>query len=100
LIAEYLYDSRRDNAPVPFQNDLMLGTRFGFNDAASSELLVGVIADLDNHALFYNLEASRRLWGSWVVSVEARVFSGLESSDPLWSLRQDDLVQIELAKHF
>lgn len=100
LIAEYLYDSRRDNAPVPFQNDLMFGARFGFNDAASSELLFGVIADLDSRALFYNLEASRRFWGSWVVSVEARVFSGLESSDPLWSMRQDDLIQIELAKHF
>ncbi len=65
LLMEYLYDERGETAPVPFENDLFIGLRLTANDAQSSELLTGIIQDLDSSALMFNLEASRRLGSAW-----------------------------------
>lgn len=100
LLAEYLYDDRGELAPTPFQNDIFAGVRVGFNDVQSSELLLGMIADHDNGARFYNLEGSRRLGSHWKLNVEARAISGVPADDPLYSLRRDDYVQFELARYF
>ncbi len=58
VLMEYLYDERGDAAPIAFENDLFIGLRLTANDAQSSELLTGVIRDLDSGALLFNLEAS------------------------------------------
>ena len=44
VIAEYLYDSRGQAALTPFEDDLMIGLRFAWNNVQSSELLAGVIS--------------------------------------------------------
>ncbi|MGB1108795.1 MAG: hypothetical protein ACPG4N_00470 [Gammaproteobacteria bacterium] len=100
LIAEYLFDDRHQNAPQPFNNDLMLGTRWAFNDAQSTELLAGVIQDLDGRGRSFSLEASRRIGSNWKLSLEARAFNGTEPTDPLAALREDDYIQAELAWYF
>lgn len=100
VIAEYLYDDRGSNATTAFDNDLFLGGRLAMNDAASSEVLLGVINDVNNNARFYNIEASRRFGASWVLRAEVRIISAGSSVDPLTSLRHDDIVQFELARHF
>ena len=100
VIVEYLYDDRGTNALNTFDNDIFIGGRLAMNDAASSELLFGVISDVNNNARFYNLEASRRFGDSWVLSLEARIISAGSSTGPLIFLRQDDVVQVELAHHF
>jgi hypothetical protein len=97
LIAEYLYDDR--GADVAFDNDIFVGARLAMNDAASSELLFGVIADVDQNTQFYSLEGSRRIGVSWVLSVEARFISAA-SNDALAPFRQDDVIQLEFARHF
>lgn len=45
VIGEYLYDQRDDTQA--FQNDLLLGVRWVLNDEASTELLFGIIQDLE-----------------------------------------------------
>lgn len=100
IIAEYLYDDRDASALVPFENDLFLGSRLAFNDAASSELLFGIIADVDTTARFYSVEASRRFADSWVLSVEGRFISDIAFGGPLGSINRDDMIQLELARHF
>jgi len=100
VIAEYLYDDRGTDATTGFDNDVFIGGRLAMNDVASSEVLFGVVADVNKSTRFYNVEASRRFGDSWVLSVEARFFSSGSSSDPLNSIRHDDVVQIELARHF
>lgn len=100
LISEYLYDSRGDQATTPFQRDIMVGARLVFNDTQSSEILAGVIVDQDDHQRIYSLEASTRLTDNWKLNVEARIFSGLPSSSLFYSLRDDDLVQLELLYYF
>lgn len=100
VIAEYLYDDRDDEATTPFANDLMTGARFTFNDEQSTEILAGVITDLDEGSVMLNVEASRRLGNAYKLSIEARAFSNLDNDDPLYSFRKDDYLQAELAWYF
>lgn len=100
LLAEYLYDDRGDIAPTPFQDDVFLGLRLGFNDERSSEALLGAIIDRESHARLLSLEASRRIGRSSKLIVEARAFAAVPETDPLYSQRRDDYVQIELAHYF
>ena len=99
LIAEYLYDDRGADAGVVFDDDIFVGGRLAMNDAASSELLFGVIADVDESTRFYSLEGSRRIGADWVLSVEARFISAATNA-PLAPFRHDDVIQLELARHF
>ena len=100
LLAEYLYDDRGALATTPFQDDLFAGMRLAFNDAASSEALLGIIVDRDSDAHIVSLEANRRFGKSTKISLEARWFSGIPASDLLYSQRRDDYVQMELAYYF
>ncbi|MBI3897743.1 MAG: hypothetical protein HY308_05520 [Gammaproteobacteria bacterium] len=100
LLAEYLYDDRGDDSPSPFQDDAFAGVRLAFNDAASSELLFGIVQDLTSQARMFNLEASRRLGDQWKLSVEARAVAAAPADDPVFPIRRDDYVQLELARYF
>ncbi len=100
VIGERLWDERGSRATSPFQNDLFTGTRIAFNDTQSSEILGGVISDLDNQGRLFLLEASRRLGANWRVEIEYRGFSGQPPLDPLASLRTDDYFQLSIQRHF
>ncbi len=100
LISEYLYDSRGKLATTPFQRDIMLGARLVFNDTQSSEILAGVILDQDSSEQFYSVEASTRLTDNWKLNVEARIFSNINPGSSLYSLRDDDFIQLELRYYF
>jgi len=56
--------------------------------------------DLEKAALFYNVEASRRITDNLKVSLEARFFINFQDEDPLFDARHDDYVQVELAYYF
>jgi hypothetical protein len=100
LLAEYLYDERGDQAPQPFENDLFLGLRLTANDVQSSELLTGIIHDLDSSAMMFNLEASRRLGAAWKLAAQARFWFGIPAADPLFDFSRDDYVELNLARYF
>ena len=100
LIMEYLYDDRNEASPTPFEDDLFLGARLALNDEASSELLAGMIVDMDNSSRVMSVEASRRLGDDWKINLEARFFSNIDRRDGLVSFQDDDFVQLELAWYF
>lgn len=100
LLAEYSYDGRPDSLQTPFNDDLFTGLRLTLNDVQSTEALVGCVSDLEGSTRFCSVEASRRLGSSWVLSVEARTFSNVNTNDPLYSYRHDDYAQLELAWYF
>jgi hypothetical protein len=100
VIAELLHDSRGADAPTPFENDVMLGTRLTLNDEQSSELLFGLIADRDDSPRLYRLEASRRLGESWKLSLEGQAFTGISASGILSGFRRDNYLQLEIARYF
>ena len=100
LIAEYLFDDRNDELATPFQNDVMLGSRITWNDEQSSELLIGVIQDLESSDAAWNIEANRRIGNQWKLSVEGRLFSVEQTQSSLYQIRNDDYIQVELALYF
>lgn len=79
-LAEYLHDSRDDKGTTPFEHDVLIGTRLVFNDPASSDLLLGLIADSHTHERFLSIEATTRLGESLRGSLELRRF---ENSRPV-----------------
>ncbi|MEW8063012.1 MAG: hypothetical protein AB2797_07825, partial [Candidatus Thiodiazotropha sp.] len=100
FLGEYLYDDRRDDATTPFENDLFLGLRLTANDADGSELLAGVIKDLDDNGWMFNLEASRRIGNQWKTGAQIRLWSGIPEDDPLFSFHRDDYLEITVTRFF
>ncbi len=101
LVLEYLHDDRGEKAGTPFQNDFMLGMRLAFNDAQSTDALIGVIKDAHKDTTIVSVEASRRLGNAWKLSLEARYYEKVDITDQaLYSVRDDDYVQLELAYYF
>lgn len=100
LVLEYLYDDRDNKATTPFENDVLLGLRFAFNDTQSTDALIGVIKDADKDTTIYSIEASRRLGDAWKLSLEARYYAVESSDTALYNFRDDDYIQMELAYYF
>ncbi len=100
LLAEYLYNDQGDKQRLTFENDLFLGLRLALNDVQDTQVLFGVIHDLDGDGLMYNLEASRRLGDSFRLELEARLFVDLKPQEALWSLARDDYVHLDVAWYF
>lgn len=75
-LLELLYDSRGRAASTPFQQDLLLGWRLAFNDAASTTLLASVILDPDSGEQLWSLEGQHRLADAWSLALELRQIGG------------------------
>ncbi len=99
-LMEYAWDERDDAASTQFQNDMLFGTRLTFNDVQSTQVLAGVIVDLEGGGRSYNLEAERRLGESWKLSLEARGVFNVNPGDFLYSSRRDNSFRLTLAKYF
>ncbi len=104
LLTEYAWDSRGepalDKSGAIFQNDIFLGTRLAFNDAQSSEVLIGIGADLDHSASSFLLEASRRFGDSFKASVDIRLLQSSDPFDSTYMLRNDDHAQVSVEWYF
>ena len=100
IVVEYLYDDRNELATSPFQNDITTALRFAMNDAQSTEILFGIINDLDDSIVASFIEASRRLGSDYKLTLEARSFSNTIATRPLHSFREDDFIQADLAWYF
>jgi hypothetical protein len=111
LIAEYLFDDRGDtpralqdglSSASAFQDDLVIGSRWAFNDIDSSEILASVIIDLEGNGYNYSVEASRRFGDNWKLSMEARGVADLpdDYNGVLRSVKDDNRLRAELAYYY
>jgi hypothetical protein len=99
-LVEYQYDERGELATTAGQNDVLLGTRFVFNDIDGTEFLLGYVQDLDysdSRSVF--MEASSRINDSWKWRLESFLFSSDEPEDFAFFFRRDDYVQFSI-EHF
>ncbi len=100
VLAEYMYDSRGEDATTAFNRDVFLGLRWTANDVAGSTVLAGVIRDWDNGASAFNLEASRRFGQRWKLQVQARAWFDVPAEDILAAIARDDYVEIGIYRYF
>ena len=83
-----------------FDNDIMAGARLAFNDAASTEALIGLIQDLNSEGTVLSLESGRRIGNSWKINLDSFFVLDSSEEDAVHSLRNDDSVQLEIAYFF
>jgi len=100
LLLEYHFDDRDNNATTIFQNDIFAGFRWVLNDVQSSEMLIGAVVDADSQATFGSVEASRRFGDAWKVTLEARVFTNMDQSELFFDVRDDDCLELQIARYF
>jgi len=100
VIGEWAYDDRGEEATTPNEDDIMAAIRIAFNDPSGSEVLEGMTLDTDSSAQIISVEASRRFGSSVKASLEAYAFVDLPIDDPLYSMRGDDFVSLEIAYYF
>ncbi len=100
LLLEYAYDDRGNTASTVYENDIMTGLRLAFNDMAGSELLFGMIKDVDDSSLLFSLEASRRFGDHVKTVLEGRMFSNIATDDLTYGLKDDDHVLLKLMYYF
>jgi len=100
LLGEYHYDGRGESAPTIFEDDIGTGMRLAFNDAQSSQVLMGLIWDRNTNGKFLNIEASRRIGNDWMLEIESRFLFDQSSSDPAFAISRDDYLELLLTYNF
>ncbi|MEC8561160.1 MAG: hypothetical protein VXY22_01080 [Pseudomonadota bacterium] len=100
FLVEYHWNSRNENRDLQFSNDLFLGLRVLTNEASDGQFLFGVLNNLNDGSIVPFLEGSRRLPRDWKLYIEGRVFSHIESDNPLTGLTDDSYLQLVLTKYF
>lgn len=100
LVAEYAYDTRGQNQRNPYQNDAFLALRWAANDIASTSMLGGVVVDTETGATGMRFRGERRLGDDYRLSVEAYFFGNVPRQDVVYSVADDDYVQIRVARYF
>ena len=101
VLGEFSWDERDERATSVFQNDAFVGARLALNDVYDSEVLFGVVSDLDDsdsRSLF--VEAATRLANELTANIELRYFDSDNPSDPLFALRDHSFIQIGLEYFF
>lgn len=101
VLAEYQYDSREDASIANGQNDIFVGSRLAFNDAASSELLAGISQDLD-HANTQSLvlEYATRVGAGLTVNVDAFILMSDDVENISHTFKRDDYVLVSLNYYY
>ena len=100
ILAEYHWDERGTSGPSIFNHDLFGGVRLAANDVNDTQLLAGLITDMNNRSTMLNLEASRRLSNFWKIELEIRLFVDDSRNDPSFGLRNEDYIQLEFFRYF
>lgn len=97
ILVEFLYDDRDITQYLSlFEEDVFIGMRLLGNDAAGSQLLGGVVIDIDNYDQFWSLEASRRFGSNFRGALEFRAYEPGKDESMTDYLNDIDALRIEL----
>ncbi|MDB2426211.1 hypothetical protein N9W41_01565 [bacterium] len=87
-----------------FQNDILLGWRFAFNNINGSEIFVSVIYDLEKESEYlFNLSYSSRLSDVWKYSAGYRSYESTSTSVPpngFENFKESDHLFFNLSRYF
>ena len=100
-LMEYQFDERGKDALSSGQNDLLFGARWILNDVDGTEMLIGIIQDLDySNSQSAFVEASSRIDDNWKLRLDARFFNASNIQDITYNIRKDDYVEFSLEYYF
>ncbi len=100
LLAEWNRDSRLQRANNVFQNDVFLGSRLAFNDIDDTDLIVGVLADVDTGTRSFNVQMNRRLDDNVSLNIEGSLFDNVGANDLTHASRRDSFIAVNLTYGF
>jgi hypothetical protein len=89
LLTEFLYDGRDERATVVTEEDIFVAARLAFNDEASTDVLFGILQDLDKATRNLFIEANRRLDDNFSIGLEGTAFLNIDAADSQFALRKD-----------
>ncbi len=100
LLSEWLYDDRGRRATSVWGNDLFIAGFLAFNDVQGTELVGGILGDLDHDYRALNLELKRRLSESWSMRLEAIVNLSADPEDLTYDGRRDSFLGVDFTYSF
>ena len=100
LIGEYARDSRKGLSHSGFQNDLVIGARWVWNDVEDTEILGLLTRDLDNAAQTLTISIDRRLNDSVTFEASARLPERYNRDPNSTALSRDAAVIASLTYNF
>ena len=100
LIGEWAYDSRGRDAATLYNNDAMIGIRFGLNNMASSEIIIGSSVDANNASFVGIIEGSTRIGSNWKATITGRGFFNFAEDNPFHYVHKEDFLRLGLAYYF
>lgn len=100
LLVEWNRDGRLLRASNVFQNDVFLGSRLAFNDVEGTDLIFGVLADLDTGTRSFSVQMNRRLDDDLSLNVEGSLFDNVGKEDPIYASRRDSFISVNLKYGF
>ena len=100
LLLEFLYDDRGQRSTAVTEGDVFAALRLAFNDEASTDILFGIMQDLDKPTRSLFVDANRRLSDNIALGLEGTAFLNVDDEDGQFSLRRDSLLQLNLTYHY
>lgn len=100
IVAEYAYDTRGQNLRNAYQDDAFLALRWAANDIATTSLLGGVVVDTETGATGMRFRGERRIGDDYRLSLEAYFFGNVPRQDLVYSIADDDYLQLRIARYF
>ncbi len=83
-----------------FQNDLFFAMRLMMNDTVDTEMIAGVVVDLDHTTRNVVVEWKRRLSDRWSLKFEAVAVINTDEQDILYATRRDSFVAMNATYNF
>jgi hypothetical protein len=100
VLLEFLYDDRGRRATVVTEEDVFAAMRLAFNDEASTDILFGIMQDLDKPTRSLFMEANRRISDNISLGIEGTAFLNIDDADGQFSLRRDSFLELNLTYHY
>ncbi|WLE97375.1 MAG: hypothetical protein QTN59_00785 [Candidatus Electrothrix communis] len=100
LVGEYVFDDRADKSLTVFNNDVIGGFRLALNDTAGTEILAGLMKDIEFSTYMFSAEADRRFGEHLKLHLEALFIVDAADQDAVLPLEQDSHLTIELQYFF
>ena len=100
MLAEWHHDGRGRRAPTVWDDDVFIAGFLAFNDVPGTELIAGVLGDLEHDYRALNLDFKRRLSGDWSMRLESIVVLSADPEDLTWDGRRDSFLGLDFTYSF